>query len=100
MYPDRDSVIVGIDAFGKVVIGIKTPLLALADLLNATQKIKSLRVKVKSLKEVSHLNQVWLVILQSKYVILQGTLVGHLKSVMLKDLTKLLFDINVSKFLL
>ena len=36
--------------------------------------------------EVGNLNEVWLVILQSNKVILQGTLVGHLKSVMLEDL--------------
>ena len=61
-------------------------LLALKVLLNATQKVKSLWVKVKSHMEVGNLNEVWLVILQSNKVILQGTLVGHLKSVVLKDL--------------
>ena len=57
-------------------------------LLNATWTIKSLRVK--SFKEVGHLNKVWPVILLSKLVILQGTLVGHLKAVNLKDLNKLI----------
>ena len=44
--------------------------LALKILLNATPKVKSLGVKVKSHKEVGHLNKVWLVTLQSKSVIL------------------------------
>ena len=60
--------------------------LALKVLLNATWNVRSVRVKVKSRKEVSPLNKVWSVIQQSKLVISQGTLVGHLKSVMLKDL--------------
>ena len=65
-------------------------------------RLHSLRVKVKSRKEVGHLTksgrssykvrsvnfQIKLVNLQSKFVNLQGTLVGHLKSVMLKDLVE------------
>ena len=50
----------------------------------ATMKVKPLRVKVKPREEVGHPAKVWPVILQSNSVILQGTLVGHLKSVMLK----------------
>ena len=64
-------------------------LLALKILLNATQKLKSLRIKVKSRKDVSQLNKVWLINLQSKLVISKGTRIGRLKSVMLKDLLKL-----------
>ena len=54
-------------------------------------RLSPIRVKVKSHKEVGHLTKcgwssykMWLVILQSKSVILQGTLVGHLKLYMLK----------------
>ena len=54
-------------------------MLAVKVLLNASRKVKSLRAKVKFCKEVGHLNKVW-------SIILQGTLVGHLKSIMLKDL--------------
>ena len=64
----------------------RTALLALKILLNATPKVKSLRAKVKSCKEAGHINKIWVVILQSKLVILQGTLVVYLKSVILKDL--------------
>ena len=53
-------------------------LLALKVLLNPTPKVESLRVKVKSHKEVGHLTKFgWSS---------QGTLVGHLKLVMLKEL--------------
>ena len=38
--------------------------LALTVSLNATRKVKSLRVKIKSCKEVDHIDKVWLVILQ------------------------------------
>ena len=48
-------------------------LLALKVLLNASWKVKSLVLAYLTL--VGHLNKIW-------SVILQGTLVGHLKSVM------------------
>ena len=56
-------------------------LLTLKVLLNATRKVKSQRIKVNSHKEVSHLNNVWSVILQSKLTILRGILVVYLESV-------------------
>ena len=63
------------------------PSLALKVLLNASRKVNSLRIKVKSHKEVGHLNKVW-------SVILQGTLVSHLKLVILKDLGQLSLNIS------